>query len=170
MTETSSPELLEEQQARYLANMGDDAPGLAYWRVGDDQIIALAALDAWSAGVLQDGGAITLGDLDGDPACATTDEVVRLVRLLHQDPVPLYAVSGFDLANDGTLRFRHAGSTYRMRRPDQGTRADALAMANGPVSLLARRIWRSITTDPSRKAALMTGIAGHLQRLVGERE
>lgn len=148
MTETSSPALLEEQQARYLANMGDDAPGLAYWRLGNDQIIALAALDAWSAGVLQDGGAISLGDWDDDPACATTDEVVRLVRLLHQDPVPLYPVSGFDLADDGTLRFQHTDATYRMRRPDQGTRADALAMADGPVwdAAAVMRLWTLCAT------------------------
>ena len=103
--------------------------GVRYSRVSTDKLLILEALNDWCGRSLAEGGEIKLNFGGNDPACASGHELNELVERMHSSPVVLYPVSGFTLGDADQLRFGYADAKYRMMPESNGSRMDAIMIA-----------------------------------------
>ena len=121
--------ILKQKSYNYIATMEAPGNGVTYSRVATDKLLILEALNDWSGHLLAEGGDIKLNFGCDDPACASRFELSELVKRMHAAPVILYPVSGFTLGDDDEPRFGHETSTFRMSPEKNGSRADAIMIA-----------------------------------------
>ena len=121
--------ILKQKSDNYIATMETPGNGVAYSRVATDKLLILEALNDWSGRLLAEGGDIKLSFGCDDPACASRFELCELLKRMHAAPVILYPVSGFTLGDDDEPRFGYESATFRMSPEKNGSRADAIMIA-----------------------------------------
>lgn len=121
--------LLKQKSDDYIATMEAPGCGVRYSQVSTDRLLILEALNDWSGYSLAEGGSIKLPAGCDDPACASRYELTELVGRMHTNPVVFYPVSGFTLGDADQLRFGYADATYRMTPESNGSRMDAIMIA-----------------------------------------